>query len=61
MTTQIEFYDKDVIKNTLGVLTLKPDRVVYIYDKEITDMNRFVSLEKCFKSIYPIFNLKSTR
>lgn len=53
MTTQIEFYDKDVIKNTLGVLTLKPDKVVYIYDKEITDMNRFVSLEKCFKRHLP--------
>lgn len=58
MTTQIEFYDKDVIKNTLGVLTIKPDKVVYIYDKEITDMNRFLSLEKCFKKHLPNIKLE---
>lgn len=49
MITQLEFYDKDIIKNTLGVLTVKPDKVIYVYDNELTDMNRFLSLEKCFK------------
>lgn len=49
MLTQIQFYDKDVIKNTLGVISMKPDRVVFVYDRELKDMNRFVSLEKCFK------------
>lgn len=53
MTTQIEFYDKDVIKNTLGVLTMKPDRVIYLYDEELTDMNRFSSLDKCFRKYMP--------
>jgi Domain of unknown function (DUF1887). len=53
MTTQIEFYDKDVIKNTLGVLTIKPDKVIYIYDKAFKDLNRFSSLEKCFKKHMP--------
>ncbi len=53
MTTVIEFYDKDVIKNILGVLSYKPDKVVYIYDSELRDMNRFVSLEKCFKKYFP--------
>ncbi|MCQ4726271.1 DUF1887 family CARF protein [Anaerotignum faecicola] len=53
MTTQIEFYDKDIIKNTLGVLTVKPDKVIYIYDNALDDMYRFVSLEKCFKKHLP--------
>ena len=29
--TLIEFFDKDTIKNILSVLTIKPDRIVYIY------------------------------
>ena len=45
MLTQIEFYDKDVIKNTLGVISVKPDKIVFVYDDAITDMNRFKSLE----------------
>ena len=53
MLTQIEFYDKDVIKNTLGVISVKPDKIVFVYDDAITDMNRFKSLEKCFKRHLP--------
>lgn len=53
MLTQIEFYDKDALKNILAVITLKPDKVVYFYDKEIKDMNYFVSLYKCFKKHIP--------
>ena len=53
MLTQIEFYDKDVIKNTLGVISIKPDKIVFVYDDTITDMNRFKSLEKCFKRHLP--------
>ncbi|MCI1931830.1 MAG: DUF1887 family CARF protein [Clostridia bacterium] len=53
MLTQIEFYDKDVIKNILGILTLKPDKAVFIYDDEIKDLNRFIGLEKCLKRHLP--------
>ena len=53
MLTQIQFYDKDVVKNTLGVITNKPDKVVFVYDCAIKDMNRFKSLEKCFKRHLP--------
>ncbi len=47
--TLIEFFDKDTIKNILAVLTLKPQRVVYIYDKSVTDEKYFIALKKCFK------------
>lgn len=47
--TLIKFFDKDTIKNILAVLTLKPDRVVYIYDSAITDNKYFDALNKCFK------------
>jgi len=53
MLTQIEFYDKDNIKNILACLSIKPDRMVFIYDKEIKDETRFMSLEKCFKRHLP--------
>ena len=53
MRTLIQFYDKDVIKDILGVLSLKPDKVVFIYDELLKDMNRFVSMEKCFKRHLP--------
>lgn len=47
--TLIEFFDKDTIKNILAVLTLKPERVVYIYDSAVTDGKYFTALKKCFK------------
>ncbi len=47
--TLIEFFDKDTIKNILAVLTLKPERVVYIYDSAISDTKYFTALKKCFK------------
>jgi len=53
MSTLIQFYDKDVIKNTLGVISLKPDKVVFVYDELLKDMNRFASLEKCYKRHFP--------
>ena len=53
MLTQIEFYDKDTIKNILACLSIKPDRIVFLYDNQIADMNRFVSLENCFKNHLP--------
>ena len=53
MRTVIEFYDKDIIKNILGVLALRPERVVYLYDSELKDRHAFVSLENCFKAHIP--------
>ncbi|MCJ7856256.1 DUF1887 family CARF protein [Lachnospiraceae bacterium NSJ-143] len=53
MLTQIEYYDKDTIKNILACLSIRPDRIVFIYDKEIKDMNRFICLENCFRKHLP--------
>ena len=32
MKVLIEFYDKDVLKNIVAPLTLRPEKVVYLYD-----------------------------
>ena len=53
MDTQIEFYDKDVIKNILGVISLRPEKVVFIYDKELKDMTVFHGLMKCYQKRVP--------
>lgn len=47
--TLIEYFDKDTIKNILAVLTLKPKRIVYLYDRDISDDKYFSALKKCFK------------
>lgn len=57
--TLIEFFDKDTIKNILAVLTLKPERVVYIYDDAITDNKYFTALKKCFGKHIPNINLET--
>ncbi|MBQ7241957.1 MAG: hypothetical protein IJS35_04150, partial [Firmicutes bacterium] len=61
MRTVIEFYDKDIIKNIMGVLALKPDRVVFLYDSELKDHHAFTSLENCFRVHIPnlIFETRS--
>ncbi|WP_317854788.1 Card1-like endonuclease domain-containing protein [Chakrabartyella piscis] len=48
MDTLIKFYDKDVLKNIVAPLTLLPDKMVYLYDSGMEDLNAFRSLEKCF-------------
>ncbi len=48
MDTLIKFYDKDVLKNIVAPLTLLPDKMVYLYDNGMEDLNAFRSLEKCF-------------
>ena len=50
MKVLIEYYDKDVLKNIMAPLTLKPDRVVYLYDRGMQDMTVFTSLETCFRA-----------
>lgn len=51
--TQIEYYDKDVLKNILGVLSIRPDRVVYFYDDAIRDKSVFDDLAKCLRRHLP--------
>ncbi len=50
MKVLIEYYDKDVLKNIMAPLTLQPDKVIYLYDRGMQDMNVFRSLETCFKT-----------
>lgn len=47
MLTVIKYFDKDTIKNILTVLSVKPEKVVYLYDKELKNMNFFLGIEKC--------------
>lgn len=56
--TLIEYFDKDTIKNILAVLTLKPERVVYIYDSAIKDGKYFAALKKCFMKHIPHIQLE---
>jgi len=51
--TLIEFYDKDVLKNILAGLSLRPDKIIFLYDSELKDMNVFISLQSCFKKHIP--------
>lgn len=48
MRVLLEYYDKDVLKNIVAPLTLRPDVVVYLYDGAIQDMTLFRALETCF-------------
>ena len=57
--TQIEFYDKDVIKNILAVLTAAPEKVIYIYDRQLDDMSRFEGLKKCFRRHFPNIQMET--
>lgn len=47
MDTLIEFYDKDVLKNIMAPLTLRPKKVIYLFDRGMTDMTAFAALRKC--------------
>lgn len=53
MKVLIEYYDKDVLKNIVAPLTLRPDKVIYLYDKGMEDMNVFRSLVTCFQKSMP--------
>ena len=50
MKVLIEFYDKDVLKNIVAPLTLRPEKVVYLYDSGLRDGTAFRSLETCFRA-----------
>lgn len=53
MKVLIEYYDKDVLKNIMAPLTLRPDKVIYLYDRGMEDMNVFRSLITCFAKSLP--------
>ncbi len=53
MKVLIELYDKDTLKNIMAPLTLRPDKVVYLYDRGLTERNVFRSLITCFRKSMP--------
>ena len=53
MKVLIELYDKDTLKNIMAPLTLRPDKVVYLYDRGLTERNVFRSLITCFQKRMP--------
>ncbi|MBO8434254.1 MAG: DUF1887 family protein [Tyzzerella sp.] len=53
MVTLIKFFDKDTVKNILAPISLKPDKIVYIYDSGLKDMNYFLSLKKSLSNHMP--------
>ncbi|MDO4530876.1 MAG: hypothetical protein Q4C06_02745, partial [Bacillota bacterium] len=59
MKVLIEYYDKDVLKNIVAPLTLQPDVVVYLHDRNMTDKNVFRSLQTCFEKSMPKIKLES--
>ncbi|MBR4015158.1 MAG: DUF1887 family protein [Anaerotignum sp.] len=58
MRVLIEYYDKDVLKNIVAPLTLKPDKVVYLHDSGMQDMLVFRSLRTCFEKHNPQIQLE---
>lgn len=53
MKVLIELFDKDTLKNIVAPLTLRPDKVVYLYDRGMEDRNAFRSLITCFRKSMP--------
>ena len=54
----IEFYDKDVLKNIVAPLTLRPKKVIYFYDRGMQDMVVFSALKKCLTRNIPGIQLE---
>ena len=52
MKTLIEFYDRSVLKNMTAVLALKPDFLIFFYDKaRFTHFEVYSTFEACKKYI----------
>ncbi len=58
MELLIEFYDKDVLKNIVAPLSLRPKKVIYFYDSSMQDMLVFASLKKCLERNIPGIKLE---
>lgn len=35
MFVQIEYYDSDILTNLISIVSMKPDKVIFIYDKDV--------------------------
>lgn len=53
MKVLIKYYDKDVLKNIMAPLSLKPDKIIFLYDEGLQDFKCFYGLNKCFKRHIP--------
>ncbi|MFV0314861.1 MAG: Card1-like endonuclease domain-containing protein [Anaerotignum sp.] len=53
MEILIEFYDKDVLKNIVAPLTLRPKKVIFFYDRGMQDILAFTSIKKCLERNIP--------
>ncbi|MDF2586555.1 MAG: hypothetical protein K0S41_396 [Anaerocolumna sp.] len=50
MIVQIEYFDFDVLTNLISILTMKPDKVIFIYDKDLFKKNAIVHLYNACKT-----------
>ncbi len=50
MLIQIEYFDVDSLTNLISILTIKPDKVIFIYDREVTTLNSVNHLGRACKS-----------
>lgn len=53
MDMLIEFFDKDVLKNIMAPLTVRPKKVIYLFDRGMKDMTVFAALKKCLERNVP--------
>jgi hypothetical protein len=47
MVVQIEYFDLDVLTNLISILTMKPDKVIFIYDK---DLFKKIAVDNLYKA-----------
>jgi len=53
MLTQIEYFDNDSLTNMISILTIKPDKVIFIYDKDIANLKTVQNVCKACKAHLP--------
>ncbi|MDF2473858.1 MAG: hypothetical protein K0R21_1640 [Anaerocolumna sp.] len=49
MLVQIEYYDNDVLTNLISILSTKPDKVIFIYDKDVFNKNSVENIYRASK------------
>lgn len=50
MLVQIEYFDNDSLTNLVSILTIKPDKVIFIYDKETATLKSVQDVYKACKA-----------
>ncbi len=53
MLVQIEYFDQDSLTNLISILTIKPDKVVFIYDKDYVALKAVQDICKACKTHLP--------